>query len=78
MQAGAYFQEKEYTPNTRAKGTEDSMDLNSDCSFSDYFDNHDMWHFLSGLSLLLFALVVSFIEHPDLDDPSATDQMVVF
>ena len=31
----------------------ESRDRNSECSFMDFFDNHDMWHFLSSTALFL-------------------------
>jgi hypothetical protein len=93
LQAGVYFKEKEYVPETSAQETlaytvgpdsiGESLALNENdelqaCTFSSYFDNHDMWHFLSGLALFLFAIVVACIEHPSFVIASTSDQMVVF
>merc|ERR1712048_147720 len=35
----------------------DSHDVNQNCIFS-VFDLHDLWHFLSGMSIALFAMVL--------------------
>ena len=88
LQGGWYFNQKEYIPETTEQITltypvggdsiTDSLVLNQDCSFSSYFDNHDMWHFLSGLALFFFAIVVACIEHPDFVIQSTSDQLVVF
>ena len=40
---------------------EDSRDLNKECAILEFFDWHDLWHFLSSFALLMGAFVVMFI-----------------
>jgi hypothetical protein len=40
----------------------ESRDRNQLCSFGDFFDNHDMWHFLSSTSLFLAFIFLLTID----------------
>ena len=39
---------------------EESNKLNKNCILFNYFDDHDMWHFLSSVSLFIFILIILF------------------
>ena len=40
---------------------EDSRDLNEECGILEFFDWHDLWHFLSSFALLMGAFVIMFL-----------------
>jgi len=42
---------------------ENSNKLNSECVLFSYFDNHDIWHFMSSTTLFVFIVVVLFIDY---------------
>lgn len=42
---------------------EDSNKLNKECILFGYFDDHDMWHFLSSISLFIFIIIILFIDY---------------
>ena len=50
--------------------------MNELCQFMDFFDNHDMWHFLSATSLFLAFIFLLTID----DDLLLTDRtkIIVF
>jgi len=45
---------------------EESNKLNKHCILFDFFDNHDIWHFLSAIALYLFMNIILFIDQ-DID-----------
>ena len=42
---------------------EKSNKLNRDCVLFSYFDNHDIWHFMSSTTLFVFIVIVLFIDY---------------
>ena len=36
----------------------ESRDLNQECIFLDFYDNHDLWHFFSGAGLFMAFLAL--------------------
>lgn len=40
---------------------EDSRDLNEECGILEFFDWHNLWHFLSSFALLMGAFVIMFL-----------------
>jgi len=52
-----------------------SREINQECVLLDYFDSHDIWHFLSALGLFSFVISL-FILDPSFDpDPSSEYEM---
>ena len=45
---------------------EESNKLNSECILFNFFDNHDIWHFLSAIALYIFMNIILFIDQ-DID-----------
>lgn len=45
----------------KTSSPENSRDQNKECVIFDFFDWHDLWHFLSSFALLMGAFVVMFI-----------------
>ena len=41
----------------------DSNKLNRECVLFNYFDNHDIWHFMSSTTLFVFVIIVLFIDY---------------
>jgi hypothetical protein len=39
-----------------------SRNINTDCTFLDFFDDHDIWHFLSAIALFSTFLVLLFFD----------------
>jgi len=66
--AGKFYinkhQSRNHTP-------EESRDKNEQCSYMDFFDNHDMWHFLSASSLFLAFIFLLSIDDDLLCTPRA-------
>ena len=46
--------------------------MNRDCVILDFFDNHDIWHFLSAISLFVSFLIVLILDD-DLDSTPRGD-----
>ena len=42
---------------------QDSNKLNRECVLFNYFDNHDIWHFMSSTTLFVFVIIVLFIDY---------------
>lgn len=42
---------------------EESNRINEDCIIFHYFDNHDIWHFMSATTLFIFILIILFIDY---------------
>ena len=47
----------------------ESRDLNSDCVFMDFYDNHDLWHVFSSAGIFLFFLTLLTIDDDILSVP---------
>lgn len=47
----------------------ESNELNVPCALFDYFDFHDIWHFLSAIGLYLFLNIIYFIDNDIRDMP---------
>ena len=45
---------------------EESNKLNDNCILFNFFDNHDIWHFLSAIALYIFMNIILFIDQ-DID-----------
>jgi len=57
--AGVFYSRKLQSRNLTPP---ESRDRNQLCSFGDFFDNHDMWHFLSSTSLFLAFIFLLTID----------------
>ena len=40
----------------------ESNKINEKCILFNYFDNHDIWHFMSSTTLFIFMLIILFID----------------
>jgi len=40
----------------------ESRNLNEECMFMDFFDNHDLWHFFSGAMLFVAFLTLLVVD----------------
>ena len=41
----------------------ESNKLNRECVLFNYFDNHDIWHFMSSTTLFVFIVIILFIDY---------------
>jgi len=56
----AYFYTKRQQ--SRNKTPPESRNLNGTCQYLDFFDNHDLWHFLSATALFLANIFLLTID----------------
>jgi len=47
----------------------ESRELNEDCGFYDFFDNHDMWHFASAAAIFMAFLALLTVDDDMLTVP---------
>lgn len=47
----------------------ESRNLNEDCEYMDFFDNHDMWHFASSAAIFLAFLALLTVDDDYLTVP---------
>ena len=40
----------------------ESRDLNSECSYLDFYDNHDLWHFFSATGVFMAFLALLIVD----------------
>ncbi|XP_025405306.1 SID1 transmembrane family member 1-like [Sipha flava] len=50
----------------------ESRTFNTPCTFMDFYDNHDIWHFLSAISLFLSFMVLLSLDDDVTNKPSTT------
>jgi len=67
LAAGYFYTHKHQSRNSSPP---ESRNMNELCQFMDFFDNHDMWHFLSATSLFLAFIFLLTID----DDLLLTDR----
>jgi hypothetical protein len=60
----------------RNKSPAESRDMNGDCVFLDFYDNHDLWHFFSAATIFLIFLGLLILDDDLLDVPR--DQILVY
>ena len=58
-------------PTNKTSSPENSRDKNEECVILEFFDWHDLWHFLSSFALLMGAFVVMFISFEPEQSPQA-------
>ena len=61
----------QWLPTNKTSSPENSRDKNEECVILEFFDWHDLWHFLSSFSLLMGAFVVMFISFEPEQSPQA-------
>jgi len=73
LAAGYFYTHKHQSRNSSPP---ESRNMNEPCQYMDFFDNHDMWHFLSATSLFLAFIFLLTID----DDLLLTDRtkIIVF
>ena len=58
----------------KTSSPENSRDQNEECVIFEFFDWHDLWHFLSSFALLMGAFVIMFISSEAVQSPQANTQ----
>ena len=71
--AGKYFLDRNYDRN---KSPAQSRDMNDDCVFLNFYDNHDLWHFVSSAAIFFSLLSILSLDD-DLIDTSR-DQIHIY
>ena len=61
---------------SRSLSPAESRNLNQECGYGDFFDNHDVWHFLSATALFLAFIFLLSIDDDLFNTPR--DQIKVF
>ena len=61
----------QWLPTNKISSPENSRDKNEECVILEFFDWHDLWHFLSSFALLMGAFVVMFISFEPEQSPQA-------
>ena len=61
----------QWLPTNKTSSPENSRDKNEECVILEFFDWHDLWHFLSSFALLMGAFVVMFISFEPEQNPQA-------
>ena len=70
MGIALYFFTEKATTN-KSKSPEKSRDLNEECAWVNFFDDHDKWHILSSFGLLVGALMMIHVSY---DSPSISQE----
>ena len=73
MLGGYYYSKKLQSRNLPPA---ESRNRNEECSFGDFFDNHDLWHFLSSTALFLALLFLLSLDDDLFNSPR--NQIKVF
>ena len=73
MLGGYYYSKKLQSRNLQPA---ESRNRNEECSFGDFYDNHDLWHFLSSTALFLALLFLLSLDDDLFNSPR--NQIKVF
>ena len=58
---GAFGVFKSLPTTSKSSTPENSRDQNEECAFLEFFDWHDLWHFLSSFGVLMATIVIMFL-----------------
>nr|QEI10617.1 SID1 [Myzus persicae] len=70
--ASLYFYVHKSSSWTVSLSAAESRTYNTPCTFMDFYDNHDIWHFLSAISLYLSFMVLFTLDDDVNNKPTAT------